>query len=109
GCEVKPRIYREGSNYGVLADHVSLGRFRMFADHGPTDPSPAMLFTENETNSQLLFDEPTYTPYVKDAFHRYLIHGERDAVDPALRGTKVAWHYPLTIPAGGELSIRLRL
>lgn len=35
-----------------------------------------LLFTENETNTQRLFGVDNYTPYVKDAFHRYLVDGE---------------------------------
>ena len=30
------------------------------------------------------------TPYVKDAFHEFLIHGRADAVNPAQLGTKAA-------------------
>jgi len=109
GCEVKPRISRDGADHGVLADHVSLGRFRMFADAGADGDAPTLLFTDNETNSHALFGVPNASPYVKDAFHRYLIHGERQAVNPAGRGTKVAWHYLLCVPAGGERVVRLRL
>ena len=35
-----------------------------------------MLFTNNETNTKLLYGTDAYTPYVKDAFHRYVINGE---------------------------------
>jgi hypothetical protein len=50
------------------------------------------LFTENETNTQALWGEPLTQPYVKDAFNRYLINGEQDAVNPAQRGSKAALH-----------------
>ena len=33
-------------------------------------------------NAQRLWGQPNPTPYVKDAFHRYVISGERDAVNP---------------------------
>src|SRR5262249_7557536 len=49
--------------------------------------SSEWLFTENETNSERLFGSPNASPYVKDAFHRFVINGERDAVNPAERGT----------------------
>src|SRR5258706_3286848 len=68
-----------------------------------------LLFTENETNCQRLFNSPNPTPYVKDAFHEYLIHGKREAVNPAKVGTKAAAHYTLTIAAGATTVIRLRL
>ncbi len=37
-------------------------------------------------------------PYVKDAFHRYVISGAHDAVNPAKTGTKAAAHYVLEVP-----------
>src|SRR5262249_49011859 len=43
------------------------------------------------------------------AFHRHVINGEKEAVNPALEGTKSAIHYQMTIPAAGEKSIKLRL
>src|SRR5262249_49138077 len=47
------------------------------------DRAPALLFTENETNFERLFGSPSASRYVKDAFHRYVIEGERDAINPA--------------------------
>ncbi|MBZ5696347.1 MAG: glucosidase [Acidobacteriia bacterium] len=71
--------------------------------------APELLFTENETNSQLLFQHPSRTPYVKDAFHRYLINGESAAVNPALKGTKSAAHYAAEIAPGKSWTIHARL
>jgi hypothetical protein len=71
--------------------------------------APALLFTENETNSARLFGGNDSPRHSKDAFHRYFISGERDAVNPERRGTKAAAHYPLHIPAGRTVTVRLRL
>jgi hypothetical protein len=109
GCEVKPRIDPDGSG-GVIARHASLGNFRMLADVAPGgSAAPRILFTENETNSERLSNFPSPSPYVKDAFHNFVIHGREDAVNPEAHGTKVAWQYVLSVPAGGELVVRLRL
>ena len=70
---------------------------------------PELLFTENETNVSGLFGSPNPQPYVKDAFHRAIINGEREAVNPAGEGTKTAFSYVLTIPAAEERVVRLRL
>ena len=35
--------------------------------------------------------------------------GEKDAVSPRPRGTKVAPHYVLTVPSGGSAEVRVRL
>ncbi len=66
------------------------------------DGTPELLFTENESNAERLWGQPNPAPYVKDAFHRYVVAGERDAVNPAKTGTKAAAHY-VARGAGGRL------
>jgi hypothetical protein len=93
----------------LTADHASLGRFELAACAGPGGDPPAMLVTENETNFERTFGVPNPTPYVKDAFHDVVVGGRRDAVNPARCGTKAAFWYHGDIPAGGEVTVRLRL
>ena len=80
---------------------------------GPTacycEGEPDLLFTENESNAERLWEQPSASPYVKDAFHRYVVAGRRDAVNPARVGTKGRGHYVLDVPGGGHRTIRLRL
>jgi hypothetical protein len=71
--------------------------------------SPELLFTENETNTERLFQTKCRTPYVKDAFHRYVIQNEQAAVNPAKKGTKAAAHYATLIAPGANWEIRIRL
>ena len=71
--------------------------------------APALLFTENETNTLRLFGAPNPTPYVKDGINDAVVHGRADAVNPAGAGTKVAAHYALEIPARGSAILRARL
>ena len=52
---------------------------------------------------------PQYTPYTKDAFHRYIINGEEEAINPKKKGTKVAAHHVLEIQGGEERVLRCRL
>ncbi len=73
------------------------------------DGAPELLFTENETNMERLFQQKSRTPYVKDAFHRHLINGEREAVNPAMKGSKAAAHYSSEIPSGKSWAIQARL
>jgi hypothetical protein len=70
--------------------------------------SPELLFTENQTNTERLYQTPNRTPYVKDAFHRYVVNGERDAVNPALKGTKAAAHYVAQVAPGQSWTLRWR-
>lgn len=56
------------------------------------DVMPKMLFTENDTNFKTLYGQKNSQPYVKDAFHRYIVDSEKGAVNPAETGTKsAAW------------------
>jgi len=71
--------------------------------------SPELLFTHNETNMERLFQTKSRTPYVKDAFHRYVVNGEHAAVNPAMTGTKAAAHFSSEIAPGANWTIRLRL
>jgi hypothetical protein len=88
----------------VLASHSKLGEHTL-----QCDGAPELLFTENESNANRLWGQPNPSPYVKDAFHRYVIGGEKDAVNPAHTGTKAAARYVLDVPAGGSKVVRLRL
>ena len=83
------------------------------AEYGPrwliAEGTPPLLFTGNETNMERLFGVPNLAPYVKDAFHEYLIGGKQDVIDPSNTGTKAAALYRLEVPAGGSTTLRLRL
>ena len=70
---------------------------------------PELLFTENETNNVRLFNWRNRTPYVKDSFHEYIIHGNKAAVNPQQTGTKLAAHYPLQLGPGESATLKLRL
>ena len=93
----------------ILGEHSSLGRFYLAAAEGPDGVPPPFIFTENETNTGRLYGTPNSSPYVKDAFHDFVIHGRQEAVNPKKTGTKAAAHYILEIPAGSEQVIKLRL
>jgi hypothetical protein len=71
--------------------------------------SPELFFTENETNARRLFGAENSSPYVKDGINDYVIHGAKDAVNPAHSGTKAAAHYKLNVGAGETVVVRLRL
>ena len=108
GCWLKPRMSSVGGST-VETDHVNFGKHYFVAGPGTDRNAPQFLFTENETNTKKLFGTDNWTPYVKDAFHEYLIHGNTDAVNPKSVGTKMAAHYKLEVPGGREVVIRLRL
>ncbi len=101
--EVKP-VLRQVSPMSMVASCPNLGD-RTLQCEGAAE----LLFTENESNANRLWGRANPSPYVKDAFHRYVIAGEKDTVNPAHTGTKAAAHYVLDVPAGGSKVVRLRL
>jgi len=88
----------------IRARHATLGTYSLACEQ-----ADALLFTENESNFERLNGTPNDSPYVKDAFHAYVVDGRQDAVNPGLTGTKAAALYDRIIPAGEARQLRLRL
>src|SRR5579885_2911979 len=70
---------------------------------------PELLFTENETNYQKLFGVRNRTPYVKDAFHAYVVGNSKAAVNPEQAGTKMAAYHRARIEPAQSVTLKLRL
>jgi hypothetical protein len=100
----KPSLIFDSVSGAIRVQQEELGNYWLYADQGGMP-----LFTENETNFQRLYNVPNGSPFVKDAFHRYVINGEKDAVNQVRQGTKAAIYYKLTIPAGQQVTVNLRL
>ncbi|HTV72481.1 MAG TPA: hypothetical protein VME66_02100, partial [Candidatus Acidoferrales bacterium] len=90
--------------YSVRAKHATLGERRLYCE-GACD----LLFTENETNNERLFNAPNASPYVKDGINDFVVNGCEHAVNPAHTGTKVSARYELTLAPGETKTVRLRL
>jgi hypothetical protein len=101
--EPKPMLgqVRDGT---IHTSHPKLGDYTL-----QCEGTVELLFTENETNNRRLWGQPNPAPYVKDAFHEYVVTGNANAVNPEKTGTKAAAHYVLNVPAGGSKVVRLRL
>ncbi len=103
----RPRLARkrEGAGRVILASHPEMdGTYRLACDG-----EPELLFTENDSNLERLYGAASPSPYVKDAFHGYLINGRQEVVNPLEEGTKAAAHYRLMVDAGANAILRLRL
>jgi len=64
----------------IHASHPKLGDYTL-----QFEGAPELLFTENESNASRLWGQPNPSPYVKDAFHEYVVSGKQDVVNPSLR------------------------
>jgi Mannosylglycerate hydrolase MGH1-like glycoside hydrolase domain len=88
---------------GIEARHPKLGTFRLDADD-----TPQFLFCDNDSNPTR-FGKAAQPGYFKDAFHEYVVHERRDAVNPRETGTKAVALYRRELAPGGETRLRLRL
>jgi hypothetical protein len=99
----RPGLRRSDANV-IELNHNELGQRWLHCDD-----SPELLFTENDTNVQRLFNGANGTPFVKDGINDYIVYGNQQAVNPEQAGTKAAANYRLTIGPGETATIRLRL
>jgi hypothetical protein len=97
-------LLRATDEQSLQVDHPTLGSYNFCFD-GPG----VMLFCENETNPQRLWRDSSRSGYWKDGIHERVIHGRRDAVNPAQIGTKAAIWCEAVVPAGGRMQLQLRL
>ena len=106
---VRPSLERGSAAAGAACVALSDPRYGRRFLH--CEGTPELLFTENDTNAERLFppDGLNEAPFVKDAFHDYVVNGVRAAVNPAETGTKCAARYRTTIAPGGEAVWQLRL
>lgn len=98
---VKPTLTADGG--GINIEHGQLGKFRL-----EIDGDAELLFCENETNARRLFGRQI-RGYFKDAFHDYIVNGNRMAVNPDKTGTKAGALYALNVQPGTPAGVRLRL
>ena len=90
---------------GLLAD------IRLGACHLELPSEAQLLFTDNETNGPRVFGpwSQSRSRFTKDAFHRRIVNGERDAVNPDQRGTKACGWLRVEIDAGASHVMHMRL
>ena len=99
----KPEMRALSENV-VAVRHADLGEFRLHCAT-PAD----LLFCDNETNTRRLFGQDPASAYFKDAFHDYIIGGNKEAVHPSRIGTKAGALYHLSLNPGESSTVRLRL
>lgn len=115
----RPSLQQGGANFISLDSEKYGKRTAIFApspggfdddDMDTDDIEPQLLFTENESNLEKLFDSgPNPAPFAKDAFHDYIIDGKADAVNPDKEGTKscAVYHFP-KVPPGEYVTVRYK-
>jgi hypothetical protein len=99
----KPSL-RKNNESVIELNHNELAKRWLYCDG-----SPELLFTENDTNTQRLFNFVNGSHYFKDGIDEYIVHGNQHAVNPDNTGTKAAANYTPVIAPGETATIRLRL
>ena len=102
-----PQLRALGPSTVYLTDR-HLGERWWYVDPQAAHASPLLLFTENETNEERLFQVPNATPYVKDGIHEAVVHGLTDRVNPDQVGTKVAAHFCAVVEPSQTFTVRVR-
>jgi len=101
--DAMPHLWKSAAS-AIEVSHPALGRFSL-----ELDGSPELLFTDNETNTERIWGWRRENVFYKDAFNEFLIHGQREAVNPRHEGTKACALYPLTIPGRQHAILHFRL
>jgi Glycosyl hydrolase family 63 C-terminal domain len=99
---IKPQL-KAGANGVITLEPADLGVSRLYFDG-----TPELLFAENETNGQRLWNYGA-PGYFKDAFHEHIVNGQPGRVNPARIGTKAGIWHQATIAPGGRQELRLRI
>ena len=101
--DYKPQMM-SSNNFNILVHHEQLGDYYLHQE-----AEIEMLFCDNETNNERLYQAENASPFVKDGINEYLVNGREDAVNTNAAGTRVAINYAITLKAGESRTIRLRL
>jgi hypothetical protein len=103
----KPLIKAQPGESGAASIHASHPDLGDFALH--CKDADELVFTDNETNTEIIYDKPNQSPYTKCGINRYIVHGETAAVNPSQQGTKASVIHHLSIGANASYTIQLRL
>lgn len=108
GYTIRPNISALKDDVFLLV-HPQLDTFVLIADPTNAAEAPVPLFTENESNRWRLFGGENATPFVKDAFHNYVVSNQRNAVNPQRVGTKAGLLYSTVVKGKQTVELRFQL
>ena len=83
---------------------AKLGEYYLYCD-GEAD----LIFTNNDSNNELLFNSENKSKYVKDGFNYYVVNGRKESIDPDQKGTKASAYFQANVKSGASISFKLRL
>lgn len=108
----KPELRATGPQSVAVSDPL-LGELHWYVGvtggaRGTDGPPVSLLFTENNSNRELLGWGENESEHVKDGIHRHVVLGEEGVVGSE-SGTKVAAHVSLTLQPNESVTVLTRL
>lgn len=100
--DYKPQLSR--GQDGIIIAHKKLKVQRLYVDG-----NFEQMFTNNESNTELLYNWDDCQPYVKDGINRYIMTGNSATITPEKSGTKAAFKITTNIAPGTSQTFRLRI
>ncbi|MBC7000682.1 glucosidase [Cytophaga sp. FL35] len=106
GMNQKPVIKKIATKntHGVFIRHEYVGEYHLYFD-----TPKKYLFTENETNTERVFNGKNDHPFKKDLFHDAVVNNDFSLAEKNTEGTKFAPLYQMKIASGETKTIHLRL
>ena len=101
----RPGIGAPGFSYDRASASSRLGEFKLWLEDAP----PAAVHRKREQHRAAVGLATAASSYTKDAFHRYLIKGDKNAVNPDETGTKACGVYRIDLEPGGVKVLHFRL
>jgi hypothetical protein len=93
------------SKNAVKAEHERLGNYYFYFQ-----PAETVLFTDNETNTEIVTGLPNKSIFTKDAFHDAIVNGKNvSELSKRKKGTKCSPVYKMKVAAGATKTIYCRL
>jgi hypothetical protein len=84
--------------------HSQMGDYSFYFQNATT-----VLFTENETNTERLYQTSNQTPFVKDVFHDAVLKNDFKLFENKKSGTKCSPVFSFNIEPAASVTIKLRL
>lgn len=97
-------VKKDESTSELNITHEQMGGYRFYFQNTET-----VLFTENETNTELLYNTSNKSPFVKDAFHKAVIKNDFKLFDNKKSGTKCSPLFYFNIEPTSSIIVKLRL
>lgn len=94
---------QKGMPYAAIS-HCYVGDYYLYFD-----TASKLLFTENETNMETVYETANDHPFKKDLFHQSVIGNDFSLAELKKEGTKFAPLFLLDLKGGESRSIKLRL